>query len=243
MEFKPKKCRGIGVAIKAIGCGQLKLGRKFGLCPKCYKEWLLNTPEGQKKIEAAKIKAVKKVKIEIDKKAKYDKQKWINANTDFKSKLQIKVNVIVRLLDAGLPCLAREKHANQMHAGHVYSRGSNPSMRYNLHNIHRQSAQSNHYQSDDLKMREGLIREYGQDYMDFVDQLKQTRPIKLTQDDYIKSFNIATHIEKTLKKENRTYSLEERIQKRNDINIKLNIYNYDKCIFNPRQDNIHNRGL
>ena len=92
-------------------------------------------------------------------------------------------------------------------------------------------------------MREGLIREYGQDYMDFVDQLKQTRPIKLTQDDYIKSFNIATHIEKTLKKENRTYSLEERIQKRNDINIKLNIYNYDKCIFNPRQDNIHNRGL
>ena len=40
----------------------------------------------------------------------------------------------------------KNKLANQMHAGHVYSRGSNPMLRFNLHNIHRQSAQSNHFQ-------------------------------------------------------------------------------------------------
>ncbi len=85
-------------------------------------------------------------------------------------KLQTEINAIVRIIDKGLPCLARNIHANQIHAGHIYSRGGTPCLRYNLHNIHRQCAQSNHFQSDDLKLRQGLINEYGRDYMDYLEE-------------------------------------------------------------------------
>ena len=88
-----------------------------------------------------------------------------------KSLLQNKVNQIVRLIDSDLPCLATGQRG-QIHAGHVFSRGAFPSLAFNLHNIHRQCAQSNHFQSDDIALREGVKREYGDGYYDYLESLK-----------------------------------------------------------------------
>ena len=88
------------------------------------------------------------------------------------NKLQDEINAIARIIDKDLLCLATGKKTTIIHGGHVLSRGSTPFLRFNLHNIHRQSGQSNHFQSDDLKLRAGLINEYGQDYFDYLESNK-----------------------------------------------------------------------
>jgi hypothetical protein len=48
---KKKKCKAIGKATgtDVTGCGKEVYKRTYGLCDKCYKEWLFNTPEGKQK--------------------------------------------------------------------------------------------------------------------------------------------------------------------------------------------------
>ena len=144
MEVKPKKCKGIGKAHGFIGCGELSLYRKYGLCPSCLSDWSNQTEEGKEFLSSLIIRSNKKMNTDQKKKDRDEK----SLNTDWGPKLQDVVNAIVRTIDKDLLCLARNKRG-QMHAGHVYARGGNATIRYNLHNIHRQSAQSNHHQNDD----------------------------------------------------------------------------------------------
>lgn len=159
-----------------------------------------------------------------------DKQKKIEF-TDYSKFLQRKINEIVRLIDYGLPCLATNKYPNQIHAGHVYSRGSNYSIRYNLHNIHRQSAQSNHFQADDVLLREGVIREYGEKYMNFITSLKSTQKLKVDNLTFFELYKKASAIALRLSKEKRIRTLTERIDLRNLVNIDLGIYDLIYCKF------------
>lgn len=157
MSIKPKEkpCKGIDVA-KGLGFGKHTKHRKkgLGLMCGCWADFLLNTDAGKiilhKSIPKAKSKFEKEEKKKSYQKKKQQKDKLEN----WYARLQDKINIIVRLIDKGLPCIATKRIPNQMHAGHVFSRGSNPTIRFNLHNIHRQSAQSNHFQNDD-----GLLRE------------------------------------------------------------------------------------
>ena len=162
-------------------------------------------------------------KGEIEAKRVLLKEKRENIN--YKVKLQSKVQEIARIIDHDLPCLARNKFG-QMHGGHIYSKGSSPNCRFNLHNIHRQSAQSNHWQNDDYLLREGLKKEYGEEYFEFILSLRNTTPAKYTNKDFEEFYKMACKIAVTLKK-NITpipYSVEERIELRNDINKTLGIY-------------------
>ena len=124
-----------------------------------------------------------------------------------------------------------------MHAGHVYARGGNQTIRYNLHNIHRQSAQSNHYQNDDGLLREGLVKEYGNDYMQFISNLRQTPSIHYSNKEYRELTNKARIILKNLQKLDRFYSKSERIELRSRINIELGIYQRCFCELEYRQQN------
>lgn len=224
-----KKCKGSGKAINS-GCGTKTDKRTYGLCNKCYIDWLLTTDNGKLKMERSRIKAKKIVDRQERNQRKFEKEKI----SDYKSKLQDKVNEIVRLIDYGLPCLAKGIHAKQMHAGHVYSRGSNATMRYNLHNIHRQSAQSNHFQNEDGLLREGLQNEYGQNYFNFISELRRTPPLKLSNAEYNTLYRNACKIALKMRRDGKVYNnVEARIEERNQINIKLNIYRFEYCVFNP----------
>lgn len=228
MKQKAKKCNGTGKA-KGFGCGKPQTRRTYGLgldCG-CYRDWLLNTKEGQAKIDRSRITAKKKV--QKDQRAKELERK--RENIDYKSKLQDKVNTIVRLIDIGQPCLAKNVHANQIQAGHVYSRGAHPAIKYNLHNIHRQSAQSNHWQADDQLMIEGLVREYGKEYADFVGELRQTETLKFTNYEYQQFYKTACKIEKKLRQSGRVFNKYERIEMRNRVNRMLGIYTEWQCVF------------
>ena len=229
-----KICRGTGKAI-GYGCGKKvpvalygKPNRVYGLgksC-KCYPTWLTTTVEGSKVLEKAKLSGKKKVEKQI--KAKSREEKSLSLN--WKKLLQTDINKIVRAIDNGLTCLARG-YRGQMHAGHVYARGGNQYIKYNLHNIHRQSAQSNHHQNDDGLLREGVVKEYGQDYMDFISELRRTPEIKYTNKEYRILTNKARVILKELKKVDKIYSKSERIELRNRINLELGIYDAEFCEF------------
>jgi hypothetical protein len=224
IPLKEKPCKGLGIA-KGYGCGKLTLHRVYGLCKMfgCYSDWLLNSENGKIKLNKSLLKASKPI---------FDKVKAKENTTDWNKKLQTKINLIVRLIDKNQKCLAKEKLANQMHAGHVFSRGSNPMLRFNLHNIHRQSAQSNHFQNEDGLFREGIVKEYGKDYFEFISNLRQIKDLKISNDNYIELYKTASKIALKLTKEDKEYSLTQRIKLRNEINIELKIYDFIFCSFN-----------
>lgn len=234
-----KICKGVGKA-KGFGCGgELKYSQRNGLksykakyglgldC--CYTNWLIgDTPEAKETFNSFLISNKNKVEKELKAKEKERKMDIV----DWKPKLQVKINFIVRLIDVGLPCLARGYHANQIHAGHIYARGGNQYIRYNLHNIHRQSAQSNNKQNDDGLLREGLVKEYGQKYMDFISELRQTPKLDYMNHEYREFTKHASSIANELKRQGKIFpTIEERINMRNEINNQLGIYDQKYCEF------------
>jgi hypothetical protein len=221
IQIKPKKCRGTGKA-SGHGCGSMQLRRKYGLgfeCG-CYQKWLISTEEGKEVLNKASIRG-KKIQ---HKKSVAKKKEEKENNVDYSKKLQQKVQEIARLIDVGQPCLSKKIHAKQMHGGHVFSRGGNSNIRYNLHNIHRQSAQSNHFQNDDANFREGIKKEYGKDYLEYISSLRKTQIIKYTNSDFKEFYKKACMIANRLRKEGKVMSKIERLSTRDEINEELGIY-------------------
>lgn len=225
MSIEPKKkpCKGTHTDTRGLGCGAPTYHRVLGLGKMCgcYSDFILNTEAGKIRLDKATLKAKTHVSTETNKKWNKTK-KTVNAKS--KDKLQDQVNRIVRLIDNGLPCLAKEYHPKQMHAGHIFSRGSERGIRYNLHNIHRQSAQSNHFQNEDGLLREKLKKEYGVPYYNFISGLRRFKGLKFTDDEYYSVYLKARKIANRLEKQGFQYSLLDRIRLRNEINKELGIY-------------------
>lgn len=229
IKTKEKKCKGINKANGFKGCGKNTIHRTYGLCPHCLYEFYTATDAGKVIYHKYFLPKVSKC---TDQRSKEKLNKSKNSVTDWSKKLQLKINEIVRLIDFGLPCLARGIYPNQIHAGHVYARGGNQPIRFHLHNIHRQSAQSNHYQNDDGLLREGITKEYGQDYIDYISGLRQIIPLKYRNEDYRIFYKKACQIANNLRKNTSApLPVENRIRLRNDINIEMGIYPEQCCKF------------
>jgi len=217
MNVKPKKCKICGLKFTPIRSTTERVCNQYG----CKVTAAMQIVEKQK---LAKEKEIRKANIQ-------EKKKLRESLTVWKNELQDEVNLIARLIDKDLPCLAKGKYSNQTHGGHIFSRGSNQTIRYNLHNIHRQSAQSNHFQNEDGLLREGLVNEYGQPYMDFISELRRTPSLEYNNEDFHQFTIKARSISSRLKKENLTYPLEKRIELRNQINLELGVYIEEYCIY------------
>lgn len=144
--------------------------------------------------------------------------------TDWRKLLQSKLQEIARLIDYGQPCLATQREAKQYHGGHVFSRGSHSNMALNLHNIHRQGAQSNHFQSDDRLMHEGVKREYGLQYYENLSNLQGFQLPKFTNEDWHEKYKTACLISRELKAGQRVLNRDERIIERGHVNSMIGIY-------------------
>lgn len=177
-------------------------------------------------IKVAKVK----VKKEVSKQWQKEKKEIKENITNWKNKLQTEVQLIARLIDKDLPCLARGKFG-KMAGGHIFSKGGHSQMRFNLHNIHRQSFASNNCQNDDGLLREMLELEYGNEYLEFIKSLRKFDVPKKSNKEYQELYYNALEVTKTLKKANKTYSLKQRIELRNELNIKIGLYNESQCIF------------
>ena len=129
-----------------------------------------------------------KAKNEKIEKTKIKKELRESAKTisTYRKELQIIVNKIVREIDAGFNCISSNRaYKTNDQAGHYYSVGAYPNLRFNLHNIYSQSVADNLYKSgNQIGYTKGLIREFGEDWLKLVTKLpEQYREIKLDKED------------------------------------------------------------
>jgi hypothetical protein len=236
IEPKEKPCLGTGIA-KGFGCGHKTKHRIYGLGKMCgcYSNWLLNSEQGKIKLEKSiKISKVR-VQKETKEKEKVEKIKTkISLLTPDKYRtdyLQPIINEISRLIDYGQSCIATGNFG-KMNGGHYISVGANRTTALNLHNIHIQSFESNHHKSGDpIKYRLGLIERYGNKYFEFIETLQQHKALHLSTSDMIEIALIASTIRLELRRNLEQKTAYERIELRNQINLKLGIYEPKFCEF------------
>lgn len=222
---KPKPCKGIGKAFGVGGCGKDTLKRTYGLCDSCYWDYLNNDERGkviyQKQFKPKMDKATEKRKKENDKQARES----IKTRSDYEQDLQKVINAIVREIDKGHPCISSGLNTGKRNAGHYFSVGSNPTIRFHLENIWVQSEYANTYKSGDLiNYTHALIEMYGNEYLDRLKQLKNHPPIKLSVDDFKRITKRANEILKGLKEVDVVLTNEKRLSVRKKINKELGIY-------------------
>ncbi len=237
--IKQKPCKGTGNA-KGHGCGKLTnvnnlvygLGKMCG----CYSDWLLNSENGKIKMAKSMIIAKSKVSKEIKATKSKETQKAkidLLSNDKYRSTyLQPIINEIARLIDYGQSCIATGNFG-KMNGGHYVSVGANRTAALNLHNIHIQSFESNNFKGGDpIKYRHGIIERYGNDYFEYIEFLQQHPPLHLNKPDLMDLAKKASEIRNELKKNNYVKTPLERIEYRNQVNLKLGIYKPDFCKFN-----------
>lgn len=129
------KCKGCGIEFEPFKRNGIILSR---LCASC----LIKKANKQKEKEWNKGKKIIKERLKT--------------HSDWLNDLQKLVNKFVRLRDKNKPCISCETPLiNKYDAGHYYSVGSNPYLRFNLDNIHGQCVHCNR----DLH---GNLIEYGE---------------------------------------------------------------------------------
>ncbi len=175
--------------------------------------------------------AIAIAKKQTKKEQKVKDKKLKESITDYKKKLQSKIQEIARLIDYGQVCLARQNTPKQAHGGHLFHRSGNENFAMNLHNIFLQSAQSNHFGNDDGIMRDGVVREFGEPYLEFIRGLKSTPTVKRSNEEHKEIYEVACSISNRLKKNPIVLSPNDRIVQRNLINTELGIYEQKYCEF------------
>lgn len=213
--------KGIGKANGFPGCGSETYKKTYGLCNSCLYDWMTQTDSG--KIEYEKrFNSLKSKKWKEEKKVLKEKTKTLS---DYKSDLQKEINLIIRLIDNGHPCIATGTMEGKRNSGHYHSIGSNDTLRFHLENIWIQSEHSNMWKSGDtLRYQEGLINLYGKDYLDYLNALKSILPIKLTVSDLKEKIKICRNIVKELKDCSRVFSNLDRLDIRKELNTRIGIY-------------------
>lgn len=202
-KLKPKNCRSCGVQFDPYNSLQVVCSTSCA-------------------VELARKKVAKKKKQEFKD----------NDISDIWKRLQTEINAIARGIDYGLPCLARGHYPNQMHGGHIFSVGGNTGMRFNLHNIHRQGAHSNHFQNDDGLLREGLRNEYGIKYFEFLNSMRGQSLPNLPPSKWMDILKAARQAKRLIQKAiDEPLTSEERIELRNNVNQDLEIYNNQFSIY------------
>lgn len=148
--IQEKKCKGMGQA-HGFGCGKLTLAktRKYGLCPSCYPDWLLNSDAGKAKMYKA-INQVQKPRLEFEKAEKEHKSK--SALKRALEATKKAVHTYVRKRDKGKPCIScGEPWHEDFQAGHFHKAELFETLKFHLDNIHGQCPGCNIFNEGNLE--------------------------------------------------------------------------------------------
>lgn len=184
----------------------------------CKVKWSMQVVKNQKEKQAKEKKqAWTKEKLELKERLK--------SLSDWKNELQREINVLVREIDKKHPCIATKSYNGQMQAGHYFSVGSNPTLRFHLENIWLQSMHSNSWKSGDtLRYQQGIIESFGKEYLEYMNSLQSIEPLKLTIEDIKPKIALVRSLIKWVKLQEKKFTNEERIFLRKEFNEKIGIY-------------------
>lgn len=206
--MKQKKCKNCQLPFQPIRPLQ------FICNPKCAVEYTRKQKEQAEARKQAENKKVLKEKLKT--KSEYEKE------------LQKEVNTIVRLIDSGHECISslRPMKKEDVNAGHFYSRGAYPELRFNLFNIYAQSIEQNMHQSGNpLGFMVGLSHYFNDLHKEYVLNLKsEYSALKLTVEQLKNATVKAKAIIKWLKLQDRQFTTEERLILRDRFNHEIGIY-------------------
>ena len=183
---------------------------------------------------ALKVAEKKEGKLELRRAERAElKEMAIRLKTlgDYKKDLQVEVNKLVRLIDEGCSCISCNSFTGKVNAGHYYSVGSRPNLRFNLMNIYLQCEHCNSYMSGNLiEYRENLVNLVGEAHVDYLSDLKVIyKDLKLMEFEVKDAIKVAKEAVKEITKANKTDKLprniEQRIELRKKYNTMLHIYN------------------
>jgi len=95
----------------------------------------------------------------------------VKRKSDHMHDCQQAFNEWVRLRDAALPCVSCGRHhEGQYHAGHYRTVGSNPALRFEPLNIHKQCAPCNNHKSGDIvNYRIELVKRIGAELVEWLE--------------------------------------------------------------------------
>lgn len=127
-------------------------------CIAAFTEW--HKDHKQKETDKKRNKEKKELKIKV-----YSKE--------YKKYLENEINKLARKIDAyfGYLCIDCGKdYGKQVDAAHYKNKGSNDTLRFNLHNLHSAKSDCNQYSSEHKTgYKKGLIERYGEAYEEYVD--------------------------------------------------------------------------
>lgn len=180
MKIKEKPCKGIVSETAGFGCGALQYNRKKGLgvvCG-CWARWLSNTDAGKEVLKKSIIYAKKIKKSESVKRDKEIRES-LKTKSDYEKELQVIINTIVRTIDKNVCCISSLKDIKgKFDAGHYFSVGSTPSLRFNLNNIYAQSVEQNrHKGGNPIDFIRGVKIIYGSKQSEYLTELRSIYPV------------------------------------------------------------------
>lgn len=179
----------------------------------------------KEKSEKEQVLVQKKEKREWNNRKKELKEK-VKTISDYQNDLQKEINKIVRLLDRNHSCISSGRPLkSDINAGHLFSRGAFPSIRFNLHNIWSQSVHDNQYLSGNFNgFRTRLIEKFGASYFEYIESLRAEYPsLKLSKDELVEAKLICKEIIKELEQEGYLTD-QERLEYRYKLNKRIGIY-------------------
>ena len=227
-----KNCKGKGLA-KGNGCGSLEFIKPLnkGLCSSCWKEWLLSSENGKEYLQKVSIKAKAIIKHDAKQAKTKGLRKLMSVDAYRAKVLQPVINEIARLIDFGQPCIASGRTKGKMAGGHRKSIGTNRGIALNVHNIHIQSFESNSFRGGDERAYDaGINREYGNEYLDFLISL-ENYTAKFSKSELEESYKKACEFRNKLKKDKKVLSPKDRINKRNEANEFIGLYDKKESLF------------
>lgn len=120
-------------------------------------------------IAYSKSKEEKKKEKQLKERKKAGLEK-IKSLADWKNDLQKQINWIVKKLDADYPCISHPnmKGFLRYDAGHAFTVKVHSDIRFNLHNIHKQSSEANQRYGFCAEYADGIRNRYGQQYLDML---------------------------------------------------------------------------
>lgn len=139
--------------------------------------------------------------------------------------LQNWINKLIRSIDKDQPCISSGRITGQMQAGHFWTVGAYPSIRFHLFNIWGQSSKDNNYLSGNIsEYRKNIELIFGKETMDNIENLPlQYKELKLQRNEILSKIELVKELIKEAKNLPKLNQM-ERIEIRKLFNQKIGIY-------------------
>jgi len=113
----------------------------------------------------------------------------IKTRSEWMKETQTEFNAYIRIRDDKEPCISCGRHhQGQYHAGHYRSVGSNPSLRFDELNVHKQCSVCNNHKSGNLiEYRINLVKKIGQTGLDYLEGPHEPKKYSIDELKEIKS--------------------------------------------------------